>query len=108
MCAGKDTHSEKTWEDSKLSPSAIADPQGEQEVKAKSESWMITKHWRKGGLQKLEEFSFFLFFSLLGFNEICENTSWTQAKITEKQTLELICAKTYILYKNSLEKPLNK
>lgn len=36
MCAGKDTHSEKTWEDSKLSPSAIADPQGEQEVKAKS------------------------------------------------------------------------
>lgn len=62
MCAGKDTHSEKTWEDSKLSPSAIADPQGEQEVKAKSESWMITKHWRKGGLQKLEEFSFFLFF----------------------------------------------
>lgn len=59
-CAGEDTCSEKTLKDPKLPPLAILNPQGEQEVKAKSPSPST-----EANLQKLEMFYFpsFFFFS---------------------------------------------
>lgn len=76
-CAGEDLHSEKTWEDSKLSPLAIIDAQGEQEVKVKSQSWMISPSTEGKAVCKNWEFSFFLsFFFLLFFPPGLQGNLW--------------------------------